>query len=70
VSKTEFVDGVLGEWVAEDRLHPAVNVAGRKWRLPDGRTGVVANHGALPPPNEPGVQWFFPEMKADKRPLA
>lgn len=49
-----------GRWVPNSEAHPSTNIAGRKFRRPDGSTGVF-----YPGMSIKDVEWWFPDETRD-----
>ena len=61
INKANAAADRVGVWVSDDDMHPATNIAGRKWMTDDGRSGVGGYSTPTPPFS--GLKWWFEKKR-------
>ena len=53
---------VLGQWVPNEKMHPATNISGRDWMTVDGKmSGTMNGFTEIPiEAYQRGILWHFP----------
>lgn len=60
------INALIGDWVADDDMHPMMNIAGREWMTADGE--MRGRFYGFPDPRlreakARGLYWHFPHQK-------